>query len=137
MRSQITSITLFFLSSSECSHSEVSSQRSMCASTSARLSCIAVTVAFNSVVVSLIVEASVATLCSLLLILAISANRQSRLGDGSPVGPSSSCKGLFRVAVQPVPLKYFDVTISPNFGYFSFPKQHQQSSLHTVDSISI
>lgn len=53
-------------------------------STSARLSCIAVTVAFNSVVVSLIVETSVATLCSVLLILVISVNRQSRLGAGSP-----------------------------------------------------
>lgn len=94
MWSYITSISFFLLSPSVCSRSEVSSRRLMHVSTSARLSCIAVTVAFISVDVSLIVVTSVATLCSVLLILAISVNRESKLGGGSMLGLLLHVKGF-------------------------------------------
>lgn len=73
-------------------------------------SCMAATIFFSSVVVSLIIDTSVAKPCNVVLILVTSASKLSRQG-GLPEAPSSSCGGLLRVVMRPVLLKYFDADI--------------------------
>ena len=73
-RSYIASVSLLLFASVVSSRSDVSFRWTIRVSTSPCLSCMAATVVFSLVVISLIVETSVATDCSVAFILVISVN---------------------------------------------------------------